>query len=114
MRIVSGSGLLQIKLLQTFPYRLLCEAQFSRLWDECPRAHLLYDMVYTDLIWEGAATLFSGAALPVLHSYEQCVSNPAVPLPFQHLVLSLTYLNCSERGVVVPHRGLSLHSLNGQ
>lgn len=60
--VVSRLYTIQIKLLQTFLYKSLCEHKFSFIWDKCPGVPLLCHMVVTCLTFSETAELFSRVA----------------------------------------------------
>lgn len=60
--VVSRLYTVQIKLLQTFLYKSLCEHKFSFIWDKCPGVPLLCHMVVTCLTFSETAELFSRVA----------------------------------------------------
>ena len=88
--IASTLVILWVKFFLIFVYTFLCEYNFSLLWDKClvitagsnGKHMLLFVKNYPPLLQRGCT---------ILHSYQQCMSDPHSPHSRQHLGLSLFF-----------------------
>lgn len=107
-------GSLQIKLLQTFLGKFLCECEFLFLWDKHSRVRLLGRMVVVRLISKGAAKLCPRVAvlfcIPTSSARAvqvPCILASAWQCPWFYVSRSGT--RCS----VTSHCGFSFHPPSG-
>ena len=61
--LASSFWLLQIKMVEIFTCKFLCEQEFLFLWDECPGIQLPGCMVAEWLVFKGTDKLFSRVAV---------------------------------------------------
>lgn len=99
--VVSGSLLLQNKAAVNIVYRCFCGQKFSFLWDTFSEMWFLVHMVNMCLDVYFLKKLTSLKSCPViwyksssliLHSYQQGMTDPVSPHPYQHLVVLLFFI----------------------